>query len=108
MYPDEGDSYLQAKQVCAECPIKTECLEYALRNFEEFGVWGGLTPKQRRPLRRDYVRPLPPVREHGTERGYAAHRVRKEEPCHKCREAHNQHNREWKRAHPRDRRKVKT
>jgi WhiB family redox-sensing transcriptional regulator len=40
----------EAKQVCSGCPVKAECLEYSLVNEEEFGVWGGLTEKERRQL----------------------------------------------------------
>jgi WhiB family redox-sensing transcriptional regulator len=40
----------EAKQICAACPVRAECLEYSLANEEEFGVWGGLTEKERRQL----------------------------------------------------------
>jgi Transcription factor WhiB len=40
----------EAKQVCAACPVQAECLEYSLVNEEEFGIWGGLTEKERRQL----------------------------------------------------------
>lgn len=39
-----------AKAVCARCPVRRECLEYAITNREPFGVWGGLTEHQRREL----------------------------------------------------------
>lgn len=39
-----------AKKICAECPVKIECLEYALRNRFEEGIWGGLSPSNRRAL----------------------------------------------------------
>ena len=38
----------EAKQTCSGCPVQAECLEYSLVNQEEFGVWGGLTEKERR------------------------------------------------------------
>lgn len=47
-----GVSPRLAKQICAGCPVRVECLEYALRNGERFGVWGGLSPKERARLRR--------------------------------------------------------
>ncbi|MFB7057390.1 WhiB family transcriptional regulator [Streptomyces vinaceus] len=39
-----------AKRVCAVCPVRTACLEHALRTREAFGVWGGLTEEERRAL----------------------------------------------------------
>lgn len=42
---------LQAREICAGCPVAAECLEYALESDERIGVWGGLSGKQRRALR---------------------------------------------------------
>ena len=39
-------------EICQACPVKCQCLDYALRTNQRFGVWGGLTEKERRPLRR--------------------------------------------------------
>lgn len=39
-----------ATQICGQCPVRRECLEYALRVDEPFGVWGGLNEKERRQL----------------------------------------------------------
>jgi len=36
-----------AKKLCAQCPIKQECLEYAVEAEEEWGIWGGLTARER-------------------------------------------------------------
>jgi WhiB family transcriptional regulator, redox-sensing transcriptional regulator len=41
-----------AQRLCAECAVQQPCLEYALVNDIEFGVWGGMTERQRRALRR--------------------------------------------------------
>lgn len=41
------------KAVCAGCPVRSQCLEYAIANGETDGVWGGLTVKERRKLRRE-------------------------------------------------------
>lgn len=52
-----------AKRVCNDCPVKSECLDEALKNEEAFGVWGGLTPRARRPLRKAAaLRIAPPKR----------------------------------------------
>lgn len=48
----QGASAAEAKRLCALCPVKAECLEFALAHHEAWGVWGGLTDKQRRGLRR--------------------------------------------------------
>lgn len=42
----------RAKQICKECPVRVECLEDALKGNIQFGVWGGLTPLERRALKR--------------------------------------------------------
>lgn len=41
-----------AKQRCRQCPVKAQCLELALANNEQFGIWGGLSVSQRKKLRR--------------------------------------------------------
>ena len=51
-YPADGQSATGAVRVCQACPVRAECLEYALRHDERFGVWGGMTEQQRRRLRR--------------------------------------------------------
>lgn len=50
-FPDKGGSTREAKQVCRGCPVRGECLEYALENEERFGIWGGLSERERRRLR---------------------------------------------------------
>jgi len=40
----------QAKQVCARCPVRRECLAFALRTGQAYGVWGGLTEQERYPV----------------------------------------------------------
>lgn len=53
-YADKGDwaNTIKAKMVCRRCPVRRECLLYALENNEQHGVWGGMTPQQRKDLRR--------------------------------------------------------
>jgi WhiB family redox-sensing transcriptional regulator len=51
-FPEKGGAVKAAKRVCAGCPVKGECLEYALENQERFGVWGGLSERERRRLLR--------------------------------------------------------
>lgn len=50
-FPDKGGSSVEAKRVCARCPVQQECLEYALTHDERFGVWGGASERERRRMR---------------------------------------------------------
>ncbi|MFN5839908.1 MAG: WhiB family transcriptional regulator [Actinobacteria bacterium] len=51
-FPERGASTREAKEVCKGCIVRGECLEYALANGEKFGIWGGLSERERRRLRR--------------------------------------------------------
>ncbi|WP_226343715.1 WhiB family transcriptional regulator [Agilicoccus flavus] len=48
----QGAAQQQAKQICAKCPVVAECLADALDNRTEFGVWGGMTERERRAMLR--------------------------------------------------------
>lgn len=103
---------------CACCPVTRECLSFARRTGQNYGVFGGLTGADRARLRRFGTRPcevcgarfIPmngtnvrcpehrrpsvvanpgQVKEHGTAAGFAQHRRRDEEPCQACRDARN-------------------
>jgi WhiB family redox-sensing transcriptional regulator len=50
-FPDKGGSTREAKRVCIGCAVRVECLSYALDNDERFGIWGGLSERERRRLR---------------------------------------------------------
>ena len=54
-FPEKGGSTREAKKICAQCPVRAQCLEYALANDERFGIWGGLSERERRRLRRRAV-----------------------------------------------------
>ncbi len=54
-FPEKGGSTRDAKKVCGSCMVKSECLEYALGNDERFGIWGGLSERERRRLRKRAV-----------------------------------------------------
>lgn len=51
-FPEKGGSTREAKKVCVGCEVRAECLEYALENDERFGIWGGLSERERRKLKR--------------------------------------------------------
>ena len=54
-FPEKGGSTREAKKICTGCEVRAECLEYALANDERFGIWGGLSERERRRLRRRAV-----------------------------------------------------
>lgn len=51
-FPERGASTREAKEVCRGCVVREDCLEYALANGEKFGIWGGLSERERRRIRR--------------------------------------------------------
>ena len=51
-FPERGASTREAKGVCRGCEVRGECLEYALDHGEKFGIWGGLSERERRRVRR--------------------------------------------------------
>ena len=48
IFSDRGASTRLAKTVCRRCEVQEECLEYAVNNREKFGIWGGLSERERR------------------------------------------------------------
>jgi WhiB family transcriptional regulator, redox-sensing transcriptional regulator len=54
-FPEKGGSTREAKKVCLACEVRGECLEYALANDERFGIWGGLSERERRKLKKRAV-----------------------------------------------------
>ncbi len=50
-FPPLGESTSEAKYVCRGCPVRADCLAYAMENGENHGVWGGLTSRERVVLR---------------------------------------------------------
>ena len=51
-FPEKGGSSREAKRICAQCAVRDECLDYALANDERFGIWGGLSERERRRFKR--------------------------------------------------------
>ncbi len=54
-FPEKGGSTREAKGVCQSCEVRSECLDYALVNDERFGIWGGLSERERRRLKKGIV-----------------------------------------------------
>lgn len=50
-FPEKGASARPAKRICQRCEVRTECLEYAIETDQRYGVFGGLSERERRKLR---------------------------------------------------------
>lgn len=50
-YPEKGGSTREAKKICHGCEVRLECLDWALANDERFGIWGGMSERERRRLK---------------------------------------------------------
>ncbi len=90
-YPDmwfptemyESASYCE--ELCGGCPVRLQCLRYAMERPELEGVWGGVSAHQRKEIRREMNLPKPST--HGTYGGYLRHRRNNEEACADCKTA---------------------
>ena len=51
-FPERGASTRKAKAICNACEVREECLEFAITNGEKFGIWGGMSERERRRVRR--------------------------------------------------------
>ena len=51
-FPEKGGSTRDAKRICSGCDVRQQCLDYALANDERFGIWGGLSERERRKLKK--------------------------------------------------------
>ena len=54
-FPEKGGSTRDAKKVCVGCDVRGTCLEYALAHDERFGIWGGLSERERRKFKKEAV-----------------------------------------------------
>ena len=57
-FPSDGVGVEVAKRLCATCPVKSQCLDYALDNRIDHGVWGGTSERERRRILRSRRVPL--------------------------------------------------
>lgn len=88
---DDAIALQKAKRVCMECPVRADCLNYALTHDEQHGVWGGLDEDRRERLRRSLRLPRP----HGTHARYQQHIKVGEDPCAACKRGHADYKNEW-------------
>lgn len=65
-FPEKGGSTRAAKAVCAACPVRQQCLDYALAHRETSGIWGGLSARERRDLLTDDPTHSSPHTQNGT------------------------------------------
>lgn len=90
--PESVEAKLFAERVCGTCPVRDECLDWALgRN--DAGIWGGLTPDERGVEKQ--ARAVEQRIAHGTNAGYYQHRRAHQSACMACRLAHNAHSARW-------------
>lgn len=83
-FPPVGNrsTYLMAVAICQDCPVRLACLDYAVSNRIQFGVWGGMNEARRRKVAGKGRRSRWPMPAHG------ASRYRRGCRCDECREAH--------------------
>lgn len=88
-FPDKGGSTKEAKKICLGCEVRLQCLDFALDHDERFGVWGGLSERERRKLKRaSGAEPEPhPPSDACYQRGCTSP---------ECREAHNAYDRAYR------------
>lgn len=70
-FPERGETVQPALDICQTCPVRTECLDYAVRWRIDHGIWGGLASRQRRPLYETTARARRTPAPHGTTTSYA-------------------------------------
>jgi WhiB family redox-sensing transcriptional regulator len=91
-FPERGESVQEAKQICQGCDVRLDCLEYAMAIPNCSGIWGGMSGRERRELRRNQ-RNSQPI-QHGSVAGYRAEIRQGLEPCDECYAAHRHYERE--------------
>lgn len=52
-FPERGASTRTAKSICRECAVQDQCLEFAIVSSEKFGIWGGMSERERRKIRKE-------------------------------------------------------
>lgn len=86
-FPGPTEHAVEAKAVCADCPVTAECLAYALRHRIKEGIWGGTSYNERRHIPNPNPRKVADIN-HATYGGYATHKRRGEQPCEGCLQAY--------------------
>lgn len=88
-FPDKGGRAPEARRICAACPVRQECLDFAIAEGVT-GIWGGTGQKERRDLGAPtYIEVAEPVYTCGTEAGARRHGRAGEPVCPACNDAAN-------------------
>ena len=53
-FPEKGGSTRDAKRVCAQCEVREQCLKWAIEHDERFGIWGGMSERERRRYKKEH------------------------------------------------------
>ena len=53
-FPETGGSTRDAKRVCAQCEVREQCLKWAIDHDERFGIWGGMSERERRRYKKEH------------------------------------------------------
>ncbi|WP_223848155.1 WhiB family transcriptional regulator [Bifidobacterium tissieri] len=53
-FPEKGGSTRDAKRVCAQCEVREQCLKWAIDHDERFGIWGGMSERERRRYKKEH------------------------------------------------------
>ncbi|RFZ41381.1 Transcriptional regulator WhiB2 [Mycobacterium marinum] len=92
-FPEKGGTTRPAKRVCLSCPVRKQCLDYALDHDERFGIWGGFSERERRRLKRGHD--VTPTLQHGGHQpSYACYQRGCRHPD--CCEQAAKYQREWR------------
>jgi len=71
-FPPDGGSAEPGRRICAQCPVREPCLDYAVSNGIVHGIWGGLSERERRALRGRHLRATRRARDQAILAAYAA------------------------------------
>lgn len=93
-FPERGSNPRRAKRICADCPVRAQCLAFAVEHHIDYGIWGGLTEHERRPYLRARERQYADLKPCGTAAAYRRHMRRGEPACGPCLEAERLKSRE--------------
>lgn len=92
-FPEKGGSVRDAYRICRDCPVRQQCLDYAIGNNIIEGIWGGMSYKRRRALSDTAREAAGQHKNHagaqpcGTPAAYRRHYRLGEKPCDACRQA---------------------
>ena len=93
-FPSTGQHHRtrKAQQICAHCPVQTQCAQWAIDNREGYGIWGGQPQTERREqLTTPPTREWADLKECGTYAAYVRHQRHGQTPCRACTQANTRY-----------------